>query len=340
MRGYPPDGPTLVAIHFAVGRTAAPRRKGPFVTRRFPAIFLLSVSLLAAGCSKSSSDTTATAPAETTAAAAETTAAGAAETTAAVVAETTSAGSSDTSAPAAAAEPKLITAGKVTVCSDIPYAPFEYYENGADGAVIGIDAELVGAITADNGLTADFIKTPFDGIFAALAAGNCDIIASSVSITAERKAANDFTDPYFTIQQTILVSSADAATLNDTPALKGKKVGAQAATTGADFAKAEGTKNGFTVTEFQGADEMIAALKAGQVDAVIQDSPINGYAATQSNGELVVSKVFPGAGEAYGFVVPKTNPALRDVMNTSLKELRDSGKYKEIVSKYLGAAAG
>jgi ABC-type amino acid transport substrate-binding protein len=225
------------------------------------------------------------------------------------------------------------------VCSDIPYAPFEYYENGADGAVIGIDADLIGAITADNGLKSEFIKTPFDGIFAALAAGSCDIIASSVSITDERKKANDFTDPYFTIQQTIMTRSADAATLTDTPALKGKKVGAQTATTGADFAKAEGTKNGFEVTEFQGADEMITALKAGQVDAVIQDSPINGYAATQSNGELVVTKVFDGAGEAYGFVVPKANPALTAAMNASLTELKDSGKYKEIVTKYLGAAA-
>lgn len=302
------------------------------MNRRFPAVVLLSVSLFVAGCSKSSSDTT-TASAETSAAAAVETSAAAAVETSAAASETTVAAAS------AAADVKLITPGKITVCSDIPYAPFEYYENGADGAVVGIDAELVNAIAADSGLTADFIKTPFDGIFAALAAGNCDIIASSVSITDERKKANDFTEPYFKIQQAILVSSADAATLTDTPALKGKKVGAQAATTGADFAKAEGAKNGFTVTEFQGADEMIAALKAGQVDAVIQDSPINLYAATQSKGELVVSKVFPGAGEAYGFVVPKSNPGLRDAMNVSLKQLQDSGKYKEIITKYLGTAA-
>ena len=286
--------------------------------------------------SSDSADTTA-APAATEAVAPGTEA-GAAETVAAA-AETEAAGVAETDA-GAAAELTLIKPSQVTVCSDIPYAPFEYYENGADGKVIGIDVELVEAIAADNGLTADFIKTPFDGIFAALAAGQCDIVASSVSITDERKQSNDFTAPYFTIQQAILVRSADAATLNDTPALKGKKVGAQAATTGAEFAKAEGAKNGFEVTEFQGADEMIAALKAGQVDAAIQDSPVNAYAATRSEGELTVSKVFEGAGEAYGFVVPKTNPALREAMNASLTELRDSGKYKEIVATYLGAAAG
>lgn len=298
-------------------------------TRLFSGVLFVSLSLLAAGCSSDSADTTA-APAATEAVAPGTEA-GAAETEAAGAAETEA---------GAAAELTLIKPSQVTVCSDIPYAPFEYYENGADGKVIGIDVELVEAIAADNGLTADFIKTPFDGIFAALAAGQCDIVASSVSITDERKQSNDFTDPYFTIQQAILVRSADAATLNDTPALKGKKVGAQAATTGAEFAKAEGAKNGFEVTEFQGADEMIAALKAGQVDAAIQDSPVNAYAATRSEGELTVSKVFEGAGEAYGFVVPKTNPALREAMNASLTELRDSGKYKEIVATYLGAAAG
>ncbi len=298
-------------------------------TRQFSVALFVSLSLLAAACSSDSAETEA-APAATEAAAIETVAGGA----------ETEAAAPDTEAVAAGAELTLIKPSQVTVCSDIPYAPFEYYENGADGKVIGIDVELVEAITADNGLTADFIKTPFDGIFAALAAGQCDIIASSVSITDERKESNDFTDPYFTIQQTILVRSSDAATLNDTPALKGKKVGAQAATTGAEFANAEGAKNGFEVTEFQGADEMVAALKAGQVDAAIQDSPVNGYAATQSDGELSVSKVFEGAGEAYGFVVPKSNPALRDAMNASLAELRDSGKYQEIITKYLGAAAG
>ena len=302
-------------------------------TRRFTVTLAVSLSLFAAACSSDSAETTA-ATAETGTLATEATGAD----TLAAGAETEAA--APATEAAAASELKLIKPSQVTVCSDIPYAPFEYYENGADGKVIGIDVELVEAITADNGLTADFIKTPFDGIFAALAAGQCDIIASSVSITDERKQSNDFTDPYFTIQQTILVRSGDAATLNDTPALKGKRVGAQAATTGAEFAKAEGAKNGFEVTEFQGADEMIAALKAGQVDAAIQDSPINGYAATQSDGELTMSKVFEGAGEAYGFVVPKSNPALRDAMNASLTELRDSGKYKEIVATYLGAAAG
>jgi polar amino acid transport system substrate-binding protein len=307
---------------------------------RAGAALALPLVLLVASCSSDGAKDTVPA----SEAAAATDAAAASEAPATEAAATEAMSSEAMAAMTEAAPPSaaltLINAGKITVCSDIPYAPFEYYENGAEGNVIGIDADLVGAIATANGVTADFIKTPFDGIFAALAAGKCDMIASSVSITDERKLQNDFSTGYFKIQQTILARSADAATLNDLPALKGKTVGAQAATTGADFSNKGSAANGYTVKEFQGADEMIAALKAGQVDVVIQDSPINGYAATQSNGELVVSKVFEGDGEEYGFVVPKGNPGLTAALNASLKKLQDSGEYKAVLKKYLGAAAG
>lgn len=307
-------------------------------------VFLaLPLVLIAAGCSKDKSSDTAAPPAETTVAAAtDTTAAAdtaAANTTAAAdtaaSAETTAV-ASGTSAGAAAAV-KTATPGKLVVCSDIPYAPFEYYTNGADGDVTGIDVDILNGIAKEIGVTTAYVKTPFDGIFAALAAGSCDMIASSVSITVERKQANDFSNGYFKIQQTILVRSADAA-LKDLAALKGKTVGAQSGTTGSTFATAGAAANGYTVKDFTGADDLVTALKAGQVDAVIQDSPINGYAATQSGGALVVSKVFEGAGEEYGFVVPKDNPGLTAALNTGLDKLKADGTYKTILAKYLGAA--
>src|SRR3954471_20279629 len=76
----------------------------------------------------------------------------------------------------------LVDQGKLTVCSDIPYAPFEYEEGGD---LKGIDVDLVKGIAEKVDLEAKFRDTDFDGIFASLAAGNCDVIASSVSITDE-----------------------------------------------------------------------------------------------------------------------------------------------------------
>lgn len=272
----------------------------------------------------------------------ETTAAAATETTAAAMTETTAAAMTETTAAdasAAAAAPvsvKTRDEGKLTVCSDIPYAPFEFNDDSGD--VVGVDADLIRGIAEGLGLEAEFVDTDFDGIFAALAAKRCDAISSSVSITEERKQQNDFTQGYFSIQQSLLVRKGEEATLNDLPALKGKTVAVQSGTTGADFAKANAEANGYTVKEFTGADDMFTALDAKQVDAALQDFPINAYRAQQS-GTSVVSKKFEGQGEEYGFVVPKDNPELTAAMNAQLDAMRADGRYDAILKKYLGDLA-
>ncbi len=230
------------------------------------------------------------------------------------------------------ADLNLITDGKLTVCSDIPYAPFEFESDNGD--LEGVDIDLVTGMADDLGLEASFKDTDFDGIFAALKAKQCDMIASSVSITDERKAENDFTDGYFEIRQSMLVRAADAATLKDAASLAGKKVGVQSETTGAAYAK--DTLAGAEIREFTGADEMVTALKANQVDAVVQDLPINGYAATVSDGALTVSAQFDSEPESYGFVVAKGNTALVEALDGALTAMRSDGRYDAILTKYLG----
>jgi len=245
-------------------------------------------------------------------------------------------GSGSGSRSSEAADLGLVDDGKLTVCSDIPYAPFEF-EDGGD--LKGIDVDLMKAMAKELDLEADFRDTDFDGIFASLAAGNCDVIASSVSITDERKKNNEFTDGYFEINQSLLVRKGEESTLNDLAALKGKTVGVQSETTGAAYAEANAKANGYSVKEFTGADELFTALKAKQVDAVLQDFPINSYNA-ETTGDTVVSKVFEeDEKEEYGFVVKKGNTALVEALNAALKSLRDSGTYDEILEEYLGESA-
>lgn len=247
---------------------------------------------------------------------------------------TTASGSGDGSAAADVGD--LVKDGKLTVCSDIPYAPFEFEEKGE---LKGIDVDLMKAIAKDLGLEATFRDTDFDGIFASLAAGNCDVIASSVSITEERKKANDFTDGYFEIQQSLLVRKGDETKYKDFASLKGKTIGVQSETTGADFAKGEASKAGVEVKEFTGADELFTALKAKQIDGIVQDFPINSYNA-ETTGESVVSTTFEsGTPEQYGFVVPKNRPKLLKAIDDSLAGLRSGGEYASILKTYLGDKA-
>lgn len=230
----------------------------------------------------------------------------------------------------------LVEDGTLTVCSDIPYAPFEYEE---DGDLKGIDIDLVKAIAGELDLEAEFRDTDFDGIFASLAAGNCDMIASSVSITEERKKENLFSAGYFEIHQSLLVRKDDEGTYADLEDLKGKVVGVQSETTGAAFAEEKAAEAGYEVKEFTGVDEMFNALQANQIEAILQDFPINSYNAETTGETAVVKQFTEEEAEEYGFVIKKENTGLQKAVDEALQAVRDDGRYDDILEEYLGEDA-
>ena len=242
-------------------------------------------------------------------------------------------GDDDDGGGGAAAGVSTIKSGTLTVCSDIPYAPFEYEEGGD---TVGIDIDLVRGIANELDLEVAVKDTDFDGIFAALAAGQCDLIASSVSITDERKANNEFTQGYYEIQQSLLVRKADKDKYKSLDDLKGKVIGVQSETTGEAYAN-DNLPEGASIKSFTGVDELFQALRANQIEAVLQDLPINAYNA-EKTGETAVAAKLPSDPEQYGFVIKKGNTALRDAVDKALADLKSSGRHKEILEKYLGAA--
>lgn len=237
--------------------------------------------------------------------------------------------------PAAGTKLKTVSEGKLTACTDSPYAPFEFEENGQFD---GIDIELVRALAGRLALSPEFVDVDFDGIFSALNAGKCDIVASSVSITEERQKTLDFSDGYFKINQSLLVRKGDEAKYTDLPALAGKTIGVQSATTGADFANANA--EGAIVKEFTGADELFTALKAQQVDAVLQDLPVNAYRA-KTAGDSVVTKTFTeGEPEQYGLAMKKGQTELKAALDGALMQVKSDDTYPTILRRFLGDNAG
>ena len=229
----------------------------------------------------------------------------------------------------------LVSNGKLTACTDVPYAPFEFEE---DGKFDGIDIELVRAVAGRLGLTAEFKDVDFDTIFTALGAGECDIVASSVSISPERLETLDFSDGYFEINQSLLVRKGEETTLNDLDKFAGKTVGVQSETTGAEYARAN--VKGATIREFTGADELFTALKARQVDAALQDLPVNSYNA-KTTGETVVAKVFTEAEkEQYGFAMKKGSTELKTAIDEALTQVKSDDTYPTILRRFLGDTAG
>jgi polar amino acid transport system substrate-binding protein len=178
-------------------------------------------------------------------------------------------GGSSTPAATNSSGVQLINAGKLTVCSDVPYEPFEFQK---DGKIVGFDMDIAGELAKDMKAELNVVDSSFEAIETGTALTGCDVSISSVSITDTRKAVMDFSDPYLNDDLTLVASEASGITNID--GAKGKKVGVQQATTGAKYAK----DKGLDAQQFEDTGLLVQALKAGTVDAALGNQSVLGYA--------------------------------------------------------------
>lgn len=225
----------------------------------------------------------------------------------------------------------LVKKETLTVCSDVPYPPFEFYSGEL---VVGLDADLITDIADNMGLHIKFVDTDFKEIFSTLEDKKCDVIASSVSITEEREKLYNFSDPYYEISQSLMVANSNSTILTDLSKFQGKIIGVGTGSTGEAFAIENSEKYGYSVRSFTGLEELLVALKKGDVDAALQDHPINAYESKKS-GLTKTTQVFEGR-EKYGFVVRKESKELLEMINASLNEAMNNGDFDEIKKTYIG----
>lgn len=218
------------------------------------------------------------------------------------------------------------------IATDTTFAPFEYQDE--DGNYVGIDMDLLAAIAQDQGFEYELRPLGFNAAVQALESKQVDGVIAGMTITDDRRESFDFSDPYYTsgVQFAVLEDS-DIESLED---LEGKNVAVKTGTTGAMTAEAVADDYGFEITQFEDSVNMYEDLQAGNSVAVIEDYPVMAYAAQTANiplrfiGDLMEESEF-------GFAVSKgDNAELLEMFNNGLENLRDSGDYDEIVSRYLG----
>jgi polar amino acid transport system substrate-binding protein len=238
--------------------------------------------------------------------------------------------------PAPEVEPEaldLVNPGTLTVCSDVPWEPFEFFDEET-GEYRGFDMDLMREVATRLGLDFDVVETDFDGIFVQPAAGTCDVVASATTITAERAEQVDFTDPYFDADQSLLIRIEDEAEIETLGDLAGRVIGVQSGTTGEAYARDNAPEDA-EIVAFDEEAAIFLSLQAGEVDAVLQDFPANAHRAQESPDEFTVTETFP-TGEEYGFSVRQGNTELLDAINEQLQAMRDDGTYDEIFEEYFG----
>ena len=213
------------------------------------------------------------------------------------------------------------------------FAPFEFQDvNGKEYQ--GFDMDLIRAVAKEMGYKAEIQNINFDGLIPALEAGNLDVIISGMTINDERKKKVDFSDPYYKSGLSIIVKKDDKS-INKFSDLKGKKVAVQIGTTSAmEVKKIEGAE----VKEFNSSADTFLELKAGGVDAVVNDRPVNDYYILKSGVTDVRRLEELLTSEDYGIASSKKNPDMKKKIDAALKKLRENGEYDKIFKKWFGNA--
>jgi polar amino acid transport system substrate-binding protein len=236
-------------------------------------------------------------------------------------------GSSTKTAPGGV---ELAKAGQLTTCTHLPYPPFQ---SEIDGKVQGFDVSLIDLVAKDLGVKQDIVDQPFENFKTggSLNAGQCDLAAAGMTITEERKKNVDFSDPYFNATQAVLVDKKSG--IGSFAELKGKKLGAQAQTTGEDYAKSKG----LDPVSFESSDAVLNGLRTGQVQAVIIDYPVvQGWLKDKANADAFKVVDNLSTGEQYGFTVKKGNTKLLAAINKAIADAKADGTYKKLYERWIG----
>ncbi|MCB5280614.1 amino acid ABC transporter substrate-binding protein/permease [Arthrobacter sp. AL08] len=240
----------------------------------------------------------------------------------------------DSAAPAAAqagATPSSLSGKTFVIGTDTTFAPFEFRDTG--GELTGIDMDIIREIARNQGFAVEIKSLGFNAALQALSSNQVDGVIAGMSITDQRKQIYDFSEPYFEsgVQMAVAKANTDIKGYGD---LKDKTVTAKTGSEGETFAKSIAGQYGFTVKSLDQSATMYELVKSGNAVAVFDDYPVLAYGISQNNGLKAVSEKEKGG--SYGFAVNKgQNPELLQAFNTGLADLKSSGKYQEILDKYL-----
>lgn len=220
----------------------------------------------------------------------------------------------------------------LSVGSDTTYPPFETINQA--GEAVGFDIDVVNAICERINCVADFQTTAWDGIFAALANGEFDMIASGITITEERGKIVEFTDPYHEVFQAIVVRTEDdGLTLADfTDSGSKLTLGSQVGTTNAILA--EDLVGRDRVQIYDDFNPAILALINGDIDGVVIDDTSADSFVEQYAGDIVGAIRNIESGETLGFAV-QPGDELVDALNAGLAMIKADGTLDALVDKWL-----
>ena len=236
---------------------------------------------------------------------------------------------------------QTLEAGTLTVGTDKPAYP-PYFEDDDPSNGKGFESAVAYAIADKLGFTKDEVTwtvVPFNSSYAP-GEKKFDFDVNQISITPKRAERVDFSDPYYTAPQAVVaLKDSGAAGATDLASLKDAQLGVQIGTTSLDAVE-ENIQPSKQPKVFNDSNDTVAALKQGQVDAIVVDLPTALYlTAAEIPKAKVVGQFDAPGGDQWGAVLAKDSP-LTECVNQAIAELESSGELEQITQQWMGDSAG
>lgn len=210
---------------------------------------------------------------------------------------------------------QVVSEGKLTVAMSAEFPPFE----SLDGETpTGFDVSVAHEVANRLGLQLDIQVVPFDDVVQGVHDGAYDAGISALSINPSRSELVDFTSPYYLADQAVVCKKGASSVVSD---LKGKRIAAQAETTGYDYAEENVSSS---VVAYSTLAECFAALEVGDVAAVVADEPAARFYMANAYSDCAILETVATC-EKYAVAVNKNNRGLTDAINNVLAEMEKDG---------------
>lgn len=247
----------------------------------------------------------------------------------------------------------------VTIATEGAFKPYNFTK--PDGSLDGYEIELTKYLCDHMKVECKIVVQNFDGMIPALNAGKFDAIISGMSATAKREEVIAFSDSYGSTGQAFATSkTGDLANLPEKgqvfslasdeagaaaeiekikPALQGKTIGVQTASTAATFVD-KYLKGVVDVREYKTTEEHDLDLKAGRVDIVMASMAYLSTASEKPGNEDMTTTGprfqggFLGRGSSVG--LRKSDTELKAMFNDAITAAKADGTIKTLSEKWFG----
>ncbi|MFM8527244.1 MAG: ABC transporter substrate-binding protein [bacterium] len=235
---------------------------------------------------------------------------------------------------------KTVSSGVLTVGTDSPaYEPYFVDDDPSNGK--GFESAVAYAIADELGFSKDQVEwtvVPFNSSYAP-GPKDFDFDVNQISITPEREKAVDFSAPYYTANQAVIATNGtDAAKATSLDDLKSATIGVQIGTTSLTAVQ-DKIDPDTQVKVFDTSNDVVSALKNGQIDALVTDLPTAIYlTAVELSDQTVVGQFEAEGGDQWGALLQKGS-SLTGCVSAAINSLRDNGDLETITDEWMSGYA-